>query len=94
MSTVCASSFQSEVTPTPTTGPRSGAQDVLTGGDDLAGFGVDRSNDPVDLRMKLRVAEIFPRERQFRLGRVALCLGRLQVADCGLTALLGAKAVF
>ena len=29
------------------------AQDVLTGGDDLAGFGVDRSNDPVDLRMKL-----------------------------------------
>ena len=70
------------------------AQDVLTGGDDLAGFGVDRSNDPVALRMKLRVAEIFPRERQFRLGRVALRLGRLQVADCGLIALLGAKAVF
>jgi hypothetical protein len=52
------------------------AQDVLSGGDDLAGFGVDRSNDPVDLRMKLRVAEIFLSEHQLGPGRIALCLGR------------------
>ena len=70
------------------------AQDVLTGGDNLAGFGVDRGNDPVDVRMKLGIAEIFPSERQFRLGRVAPRLGSLQVANRGVIPLLGGKAVF
>src|SRR3954453_13118409 len=44
--------------------------------------------------MKFRVAEIFPSERQFRLGRVALRLGNLQVANRGVMPLLGVKSVF
>jgi hypothetical protein len=40
------------------------AQDVLTGGDDLSGFRVDRSDDTVDVGIKLGIAGAHPTLRR------------------------------